>query len=469
MPALAAALLAAATLTALSSTPAQADGVYLPQETDDFDCDGLRDAYHDESGPDELPGSGGFAVVYTTTGRTAHFTQNTPGITGTAEKGDRFGAVHSSYDRNKDGCDDLVVGAPGEGIGSAAEAGMVWIIPGSPTGLDTSKSFAYSQNTAGVPGTAETRDGFGTSLAAGTTSAGAPFLIIGSPDETVGRYGGGGGMIHYLRDGKWTTITQDTKGVIGNSDDVDHFGEVLVANERFFAVGMPYYDDGASWTGAVQVMTHGSATSRPWAMASVTQGTAGVEGTPEEFDFFGSSVSLVSYRSSTSAPVGVLLAIGVPDEDLISNTAEDAGSAHLVSVVGSKVTALSYLDQSAEGVPDSAQDGDNLGAGVVVATSDGSAIATPSTTVWAASVPGETTADGFYGAAHVMRGVKNPGASDIWMQATRHGLPADGGFGFGELAASARYLYLGSGPYFGVPWNNILRGANEPVLENRSW
>lgn len=470
MPALAAALFAAAALTAVPAAPAQANDVYLPQEVDDFDCDGQRDFVHpraDESvnGKDD---AGLVSVDYSTIEFPVHYTQDTPGMPESAEAGDRFGESQASFDWNKDGCDDLVVGAPGESVGGTAikRAGMVWIIPGSPAGLDPSKSFVYSQNSGGVPGSAEKYDGFGSALAAGTTSAGSPYLIIGTPNEN-----GGSGLVHYLRDGRWWTFDMGSKGVIGGASDLGAFGAVLAASERFFVVGMPKLDvHGRTWAGGVQVFTHGSAANGPWAMAGFTQDTAAISATAEDYDRFGEALSVMSYQASPGASISALVAVGTQNEDLISNTALEAGTAHLVLVAPGKVDQLSYLDQNVAGIPDDPQFNERLGMGVLVAATDGSTIATPSTTVWVVAVPGEDNVDAAPSGAHLMRGVGNPGASDIWLQPGRHGLWDGSEYG-GNFSASQRYLYTGwyVDTSHGIPWNNILLGANEPVLASTNW
>ncbi|MBT2232076.1 FG-GAP-like repeat-containing protein [Nonomuraea sp. NEAU-A123] len=89
-----------------------------------------------------LPGkAGGGAVLLFSGGRDGPagarlFTQASPGVPGTAEDGDRFGASVSLRDLNGDGKADLGVGAPGES-GTAAGTGAAWVLPGSTGGLTT--------------------------------------------------------------------------------------------------------------------------------------------------------------------------------------------------------------------------------------------------------------------------------------------------------------------------------------------
>ncbi|MBT2677228.1 FG-GAP repeat protein [Streptomyces sp. ISL-14] len=84
-------------------------------------------------------------------------TQDTAGIPGAAESGDRFGSHVSLGDINGDGYADLAVGASGENSG----AGAVTVLYGSAAGLRTTGVQSFTQDTAGVPGTSESNDRFG--------------------------------------------------------------------------------------------------------------------------------------------------------------------------------------------------------------------------------------------------------------------------------------------------------------------
>ncbi|MFI6376934.1 hypothetical protein [Streptomyces sp. NPDC050546] len=84
-------------------------------------------------------------------------TQDTAGVPGASEKGDRFGSGVSLGDINGDGYADLAIGTAGEN----SAAGAVTVLYGSASGLTTKGATSYTQNTAGVPGGSEKGDRFG--------------------------------------------------------------------------------------------------------------------------------------------------------------------------------------------------------------------------------------------------------------------------------------------------------------------
>ncbi|MGX1887097.1 esterase [Streptomyces sp. NPDC055287] len=86
------------------------------------------------------------------------WTQDSPGVPGGAEAGDRWGAEMSSGDTNGDGFPDLAIGAPGEDIGSVADAGAVWALRGAPGGLTATGARSFDQNHPDIPGGAEASD-----------------------------------------------------------------------------------------------------------------------------------------------------------------------------------------------------------------------------------------------------------------------------------------------------------------------
>lgn len=93
----------------------------------------------------------------------------------------------------------------------------------SDTGEPVGTVRAVDQSSAGMAGTAEAGDAFGSSL----TSVGdidAQTFLVGSPGEDVGR-ARDAGMVQTI--GHGTGWTQNTKGVPGNSEAGDRMGASL--------------------------------------------------------------------------------------------------------------------------------------------------------------------------------------------------------------------------------------------------
>lgn len=174
----------------------------------DFDGDGHDDLalgecreiadenIDDPCGPEELAKGGGIHVHYGSPAdgwfgsRAQTLNQDTAGVPGVAEDGDRFGAALAVADVNLDGRDDLIAGAPGEAIGSKAGAGATWLLYGGAQGLvdadGAATSVAWNQATPGVPGMAEAGDTFGAAVASGDGNAdGVPDVTVGSPGENA--------------------------------------------------------------------------------------------------------------------------------------------------------------------------------------------------------------------------------------------------------------------------------------------
>lgn len=141
----------------------------------------------------ELPSKGGaLIVVYggpdgtSTTRKPVWINQDTPGVPGVGEYRDGMGWGLSIGDTNGDGYLDVATGLPGEDFDGITDAGTVLVLRGSANGLTTTGYKSFSQNTAGVPGTAEKLDRFGEQTALvdanGDKKDG---LIVGDPAENA--------------------------------------------------------------------------------------------------------------------------------------------------------------------------------------------------------------------------------------------------------------------------------------------
>ncbi|MER5468239.1 FG-GAP-like repeat-containing protein [Streptomyces sp. NPDC002685] len=150
--------------------------------------------------------------------RTQTITQNTAGVPGVSEKSDQFGGRLSAGDVNGDGYPDLAVGVPGEAIGSKAKAGAVVLLKAGKDGLTGTGAQAFHQDTAGVPGVAESGDLFGGSARLlDVTGDGKADLVAGAPGENLGTVVNGGAV--WLLRGTASGITA-SKSVAVNPMDI---------------------------------------------------------------------------------------------------------------------------------------------------------------------------------------------------------------------------------------------------------
>jgi hypothetical protein len=163
-------------------------------------------------------------------------TRNSPGVPGSAEPQDGFGFISlAAGDFDNDGAADLAVGvAEPSGVPGA---GAVVSLPGSAGGLTGTGSQLLTQDSPGVPDSAEFRDQFGSALAAGDfNNDGLADLAVGVPGETVNsfEFGGAVNVLSGSAGGPTGTgsqlFTQDSPGVPGVVEFDDFFGEALAAS-----------------------------------------------------------------------------------------------------------------------------------------------------------------------------------------------------------------------------------------------
>ncbi|RCG20740.1 hypothetical protein DTL70_20900 [Streptomyces diacarni] len=87
------------------------------------------------------------------------FHQETTGVPGAAEDGDRFGSGVHLADIDGDGRADLFAAAEGEDIGTVTDAGAVWVLRGASSGLTTSGVASFDATDFGFTGAAGLRFG----------------------------------------------------------------------------------------------------------------------------------------------------------------------------------------------------------------------------------------------------------------------------------------------------------------------
>ncbi|MFG3011895.1 FG-GAP and VCBS repeat-containing protein [Streptomyces cinerochromogenes] len=406
--ALAALFLAGLTPPVLSGTAAAAPSG-LPG---DFNGDGYRDVAVAAPAATVSGKSwaGQVAVVYGTASglnpaKRQLISQDTAGIPGGAEKDDEFGRTFAAADLNRDGYSDLVVGAPEEKSGSAADAGTVVIVWGSRSGLSGGTTVKNPQPLYGSY--------FGTSIAAADfTGDGRPDLAISAQSDT----GTSSWRIRLIR-GPFTTsgatgrvssytpgpdrpqltagrVSGDSKADLvvtgqkpagdhlatavyykGTSDgiskaaslrtaqaaaigdlDKDGFGDIVLGNPLD-----PDRDPSGSTGGKIHVVYGTSSGPSATRRVSLTQNTAGVPDSAEAGDDFGEALAIGDFDKDGYGD----LAVGASGEGF-GDDSHFLGSAGAITLLRGSASGLTttravFLTQDSPGVPGAVEGADGFG------------------------------------------------------------------------------------------------------------
>ena len=195
---------------------------------------------------------------------------------------DNFGySVSSAGDVNKDGYDDIIVGAPYYDDGSNTDAGAVYIFYGGPT-MDSSYDVKMVGENAGC------HLGYSVSSAGDVNHDGYDDVIVGAPDYDDGSntypgaayifYGGPSMDVNY--DVKM--MGEDMNDLFGNS--VSSAGDLNNDGYDDVIVGAYYYDNGLNYySGAAYIFYGGPSMDASYDVKMVGENTD---------DEFGSSVSV---------------------------------------------------------------------------------------------------------------------------------------------------------------------------------
>nr|WP_324612339.1 FG-GAP-like repeat-containing protein [Streptomyces sp. AS58] len=389
-------------IAALAKTP----GVSHALPTSDYNRDGAGDLAAGTSKANRVtivPGGLNGPV----TSSKISLTQNSPGVPGSSETGDGFGAATVWGDVNGDGHADLAIGSPGEDDTSGnTDRGQVSVMYGP----DFTKGFSYTTSTVTAKGAK-----LGTAVAVGDFDGDGKADVFSAGTGTGGNYhvrlaGGAvkadrlttatGSVAHldaatgdFNRDGYADVALnyRDTAGIgrvvrfAGSATGLAKAGVLSVKGGRAVAagdidangyddlvIGQPVAAESGAISGGQVTMLFGTSTGfTTTGMKVVHQDTAGVPGGNESGDALGLSVSIGDYNADGHPDV----LAGAGNEDLTRGGVNqvNAGSALLIKGTSSGLTGSGALviSQDTAGVPGSSESGDKVGSAVSLADLSG--------------------------------------------------------------------------------------------------
>jgi hypothetical protein len=323
----------------------------------DFNGDGLDDL---------AIGADGIGRVFLAVGTTSGLSLQTNGSLGSNQKGDFYGFALAAGDVNGDGRDDLAVGAP-----MHYDVGEVYVLYGSPTGVNGTGSQFFNKGTPGVPGTpapfddsVDLGDSFGWQVAladfSGDAKADLAVSAPGSPITSGGssRQDAGTFTILYSDGSKIGTVgavqaTQDTAGIPGAPRKGDMLGLTMAAGDSTGdgVAELAVY----SADGYVTVVPGGPGGLVFGAAKGWTQDSPSVPGATEAGDAWGASLRFVRPLGA-AVPAGLL--VGAPGENKAAGAVTFLPAAAGTGLTGA---GSKYFSQNSTGIPGGSESGDVFG------------------------------------------------------------------------------------------------------------
>lgn len=349
----------------------------------DFDGDGYDDVAVTASGFDDGGNTsvGAVVILYGGVGGLSYtgqqlFHQDTMGMAGDGNQtNDWWGKSLVTGDFDCDGNDDLAIGAPFETIGGVGGSwhGAVTVLYGSGSGLSTSGSQWWHQDSVNIDDTAESGDSFGFALAAANFDGDTDDdrdcvdLAIGVLFETVGGVAANGAVnvIYGTTSGLSATGDQflyQGNGLVGSLAEDVNTGSVLTVGRFNYGT----YDDlavganeaspgGVSQAGEVYLVKGSSTGLTSSGGERWDSATTNVPGTREQDDWFGFGLS---YAESEGTSGEHYLFFGAYGEDshqgAVTSVELDSTTANFDALAGSGT--VEWKQDDIEGTPANNED-----------------------------------------------------------------------------------------------------------------
>ena len=245
---------------------------------------------------------------------------------------DHWGEMIASGDFNGDGYEDIAISSPNVDIcdddtGILIEylygpsnqmcekenAGLVVILYGSKTGLDSTNYQIINQGTKGIPDVSENNDNWGLSLAEGDFNGDQiSDLAVGAPGEKYGLFPSSGAVtIIYGSDEGLNPQTskrfhQDTHRIPGRNEENDQWGSTLISGDFSedgiddLIVGSPNESIGEKQQSGSITVLYGSIDGISSQKSTrIHQGSFGIQDSNEAFDRWGSVLTTGDFNGDS--------------------------------------------------------------------------------------------------------------------------------------------------------------------------